>query len=1142
LRKIALILLLYLGCANVALAQEDDRGFLTRKIEEALAGAGRDVRLEGFRGVLTSQASFDSLTIADEDGIWLSLTEVVLDWKRAALLRGRIEVNTLSAKSLDLKRIPKTEQKTEVPDAEASGFSLPELPVAINIAEFRVDEITLGEPILGEAVALSIAASAMLEDGTFATNLNADRTDGKMGRFLIDASFEQATEMLAVKLEVVEDAGGIAARMMNLPGHPELDLTVDGTGVLSDFVAQIALAANDEPRLTGQVELSAEPVAEGQTQPARRIQAELGGDIAALLAPQYQPFFGDNIALDVDVYRAEDGSIDVREFSLVAQQANLDGQVRLNSEYWPVYLDVDAKIGHPDGNAVLLPLGGPETRVSGMELSVQFDAANGDSLDAVFDVRDISRDGNEISQARVQMAGNLHGEVGYVGQVVGDVTAAVTGLRLADPGLSEAVGSALNVSTNVNYIEGQPVRLSDLVATGEDYGVRGRVIINDPESGLLTRMNVRVDAQDISRFSGVADRALAGAVAVTLSGEVAPLAGTFDVEVKGQSDDLKVDQTQADILMAGRTQLDIAARRTTEGFQVSKLELSNPALQAQGQADLSTGDSQVQLDATLRDISLLAPEYTGSLSVAGRAEEDASGWSVDAKADGPYESRAMVKGRVTGPDADVDFEASLPDIRVFVPQIPGPLSTKGNAKKAADGWQVVLSADGPSGTRADVSGLVAQSGDLDLKIAGTAPLGLTAPFLKPRVLQGPATFDLALNGPPALSSVSGTIGTAGATFSAPNLRIALTNIDTNVTLSGASANVDVSAAVENGGSLKVSGPIGLTGGLNSDLSILLTSVKLIDPSLYETILDGTITVNGPLTGGAQIAGRIDVGQTEIKVPASGLNAIGDIPDIRHVAEPSLVYLTRERAGLIQDENAAANSGSAGPAYPLAVTVNAPRIFVRGRGLEAELGGQLQIRGTTRNIISSGRFDLIRGRLDILAKRFNLDEGIIQLQGSFLPYVRFVTSNTTQDFTAKIILEGPVDDPEITLESTPDAPEDEILAQLMFGQSVSEMSAFQALRLASAVAVLAGGGSIGVVKNLRTGFGLDNLDITTDEDGVTQVEAGKYLTENIYTEVTAGTDGGSEVSLNIDLTKSLTAKGAVDDEGESSVGLFFERDY
>ena len=1142
MRKLALILMFCLGCANAGLAQEDDRGFLTRKIEEALAGAGRDVRLEGFRGVLTSEASFDSLTIADEDGIWLSLTDVVLDWKRSALLRGRFEVNTLSAKSLDLKRIPKTEEQAEVPDAEASGFSLPELPVAINIAEFRVDEITLGEPILGEAVALSITASARLEDGEFETDLNAERTDGKMGRFLIDASFEQATETLAVKLEVVEDSGGIAVRLMNLPGHPELDLTVDGTGVLSDFVAQIALAANNEPRLTGQVKLSAEPVAEGQTKPARRIQAQLGGDIAALLAPQYQPFFGDDIALDVDVHTAVDGSIDVRAFSLAAQQANLDGQVRLNSDYWPVFMDVDAKIGHPDGDAVLLPLGGPETYVSAMDLSVIFDAADGDSLNAVFDVRDVSRDGNEVSQAQVEMVGNLHGEVGHVGQVVGDVTAAVTGLRLADSSLREAVGSQLNVSTNVNYIEGQPVRLSDLVATGEDYGVRGRVIINDPASGLLTRLNVQVDAQDISRFSALADRALAGAVAVSVAGEVAPLAGTFDVEVKGRSDDLKVDQAQADILMAGRTQLDIIASRTTEGFKVSKLDLSNPALQAKGQADLSSGDSQVQLDATLRDISLLAPEYTGSLSVKAQAEEDANGWSVDASADGPYASRAMVKGRVTGPDADVDFEASLPDIRVFVPQIPGPLSTKGNAKKAANGWQVSLNADGPSGTKADVSGLVADSGDLDIEIVGTAPLGLSAPFLKPRVLQGPATLDLSVNGPPALSSVSGTIGTAGATFSAPNLRLALSNINTNVTLSGASANVDVSAAVENGGSLKVSGPVGLTGGLNSDLDIQLAGVKLIDPSLYETVLDGTISVNGALTGGAQIAGRIDVGQPEIKVPASGLSAIGDIPEIQHVAEPAPVHLTRERAGLIQDEDAAARSGAAGPAYPLAITVNAPRIFVRGRGLDAELGGQLQIKGTTNNIINAGRIDLMRGRLDILAKRFTLDEGIIQLLGSFLPYVRFVTSNTTQDFTAKIILEGPVDDPEITLESTPDAPDDEILAQLMFGQTVSDMSAFQALRLASAVAVLAGGSGINVIKNLRTGFGLDNLDITTDEEGVTQFEAGKYLTENIYTEVTAGTDGSSEVSLNIDLTKSLTAKGAVDDEGDSSVGLFFERDY
>jgi len=57
-----------------------------------------------------------------------------------------------------------------------------------------------------------------------------------------------------------------------------------------------------------------------------------------------------------------------------------------------------------------------------------------------------------------------------------------------------------------------------------------------------------------------------------------------------------------------------------------------------------------------------------------------------------------------------------------------------------------------------------------------------------------------------------------------------------------------------------------------------------------------------------------------------------------------------------------------------------------------------------------------------------------------------------------------------------------------------------------------------------------------------VRLGRYLTEQIYTDVEVSPQGASEVSINIDLTSSLTARGRIDSEGRAGVGLFFERDY
>ena len=57
---------------------EDGGGFIERQLEGLLSGAGRDVRVTGFAGALSSQASLDTLTIADDEGVWLTLSDVTL--------------------------------------------------------------------------------------------------------------------------------------------------------------------------------------------------------------------------------------------------------------------------------------------------------------------------------------------------------------------------------------------------------------------------------------------------------------------------------------------------------------------------------------------------------------------------------------------------------------------------------------------------------------------------------------------------------------------------------------------------------------------------------------------------------------------------------------------------------------------------------------------------------------------------------------------------------------------------------------------------------------------------------------------------------------------------------------------------------
>lgn len=1449
LRNILLAICLWCLSTLALFAQESDKDFLTRTIQDALSGVGRAVSIDGFRGALSSSASFDQMTIADEEGIWMTLTDVTLVWTRSALLRGRLEVDTLSAKSLDLPRLPIAAETNTLPTAEATPFALPDLPVSVNIADFAVDQINLGAPFLGDAVQLSIKAKAQLTDEEGNIDFIAERIDGKRGAFQIQANLARADNVLELLLDLSEQEDGIAARLLNLPGLPSVEMDVKGSGPIDAFASDMRIATDGQERLAGQITIGAQTSRKAAETPDRRIQANIGGDITALLAPRYREFFGADVRLRIDTLLESDGAVDVSDFSITAQAADLKGKVTVNQDSWPTFIDITGSISNPDGTRTLLPVGGEGTTVQGVDLRVAYDAANGEAFDAKFNISDLSMVGIKVAQTQLGFDGILQGNLGSVGQFFADMTFDAQGVELIDPASAEALGSKVTGRANINFIEGQPIRISDLDLVGTDYGLAGRVIINSVEMGVLTRLDTTLRAEDLSRFSALAGREMDGKADLALKGNVTPLSGAFDLNISGSTQDLRLGIAQADAVMQGRTQVTLQALRDETGTFLRDMVLRNDALSLVGAAELRTDASDVSADFELTDVALVVPEYSGPVTVRASARQDPSGWRIDATTDGPYgavlsakglatgpdaalmfsadvpnieplaspfvpelnenldgpvnvsgtlrqspkgwqlntqgsgpfqskvalkgllnptldvefdvsmpsvtplvaelegplsasgrlmqtqegyliettasgpydavvdlsgpltpaldldfdvrvpeleplvpqvsgplsaqgrlqqteagflldttasgpynarakingaltpaidvrfeaslpnlgavvpqtngpaaaqgrlrqteqgffidstasgpygaravveglatgpdmqltfdasvadvspfasgvsgpatakgvlrqtpagiaintnatgpfATRANVQGVVTGPEAAVDFSLAMPNIGVLVDQVNGPLDLRGSARKEGAAWRLDTSADGPSGTQATVAGLVNEDGTLAINIAGTAPLGLSRPFIAPRNLQGQARFDLALNGPPALSSLSGRIQTSNAALSAPNFRFALTDIVGNVDLGGNRAALDVTANASNGGRLRVGGGVTLTPSLPADISVVLEDIVLIDPRLYRTSVSGAIRVAGPLTGGAQISGQVNVGETNVNVPSTGLTSIGDIPQITHVGASAGVTITRRNAGLTgTDAGSDPAAGGSGPGFGLNLAVNAPnRIFVRGRGLDAELGGGLTLTGSTNRVISAGRFELIRGRLDILGKRFTLEEGTIEFQGDLVPYLRFVSATDTDAGEVRVIVEGEADSPEVTFEATPAAPQDEVLSQLLFGRNISEISAFQALQLASAVATLAGRGGNGIISNLREGFGLDDLDVTTTDDGATALRLGKYLSDNVYTDVTATSDGDAEVSLNLDITPNLTGKATLGVDGESSIGIFFEKDY
>ena len=272
---------------------------------------------------------------------------------------------------------------------------------------------------------------------------------------------------------------------------------------------------------------------------------------------------------------------------------------------------------------------------------------------------------------------------------------------------------------------------------------------------------------------------------------------------------------------------------------------------------------------------------------------------------------------------------------------------------------------------------------------------------------------------------------------------------------------------------------------------------------------------------------------------SATKAIISSKEVTHRNAPAEV---QRQANVLKPRQSGGGSSSN---LGLDLTVSAPRqVYVRGRGLDAELGGLLQLQGSASAPRAIGAFDLIRGKLDILTRRLAMSRGTVTFSGSLIPVLDFSAETTAGDIIASVVIRGPATNPAFEFTSSPTLPEDEVLAVLLFDRSLLKLSPVQIAQLASALTTLSGaGGSTGILDRLRSSLGVDDLDVTTDETGAASVGVGKYLNENIYLGVKQGAaSGSSRVTIDLDITKNLKARGEVGADGKSKAGIYFEKEY
>ncbi|WP_245500679.1 translocation/assembly module TamB domain-containing protein [Rhizobium sp. BK251] len=625
--------------------------------------------------------------------------------------------------------------------------------------------------------------------------------------------------------------------------------------------------------------------------------------------------------------------------------------------------------------------------------------------------------------------------------------------------------------------------------------------------------------------------------------------------------------------------VDFTQSGTRTGFNL-KAAYDGAPLLASGSVDNRDGQMLVRLDsfsATPRKIPvrLTAPAQitlragtatlgtiniatgAGSLTVDGTAGQNlrinarvanlpaslANTFVPNLGAEGVVSGTANVTGRSAAPA--VTFKANWAGAATTQTRgagvAPFSIATDGHFENNRVTINITLTGDRGLSLRGGGSVSLAGKRALDLRFNGNLPFGLAAAQLARQgmVMEGNANVNLAISGTAAAPIINGTITTDGGRVIDVRRNLAINSLAATITFNGQQATISrFSGRLASGGSVSASGTIGIRpeAGFPADISIRLDNATYVDGTLVVATVNGTVAIRGPLVSSPVVSGSLRLERASITIPERLPASLAEI-NVRHVNAPPAV-----RAQLRDEQPAQASAKSS--SLGLDLKIDAPsHIFVRGRGIDAELGGSVTIRGTAAAPIVSGGFTMRRGRMTILSRRLDFaDRSRITFGGDLTPTLDMEATSSSGSTTLIIDVSGLATDPSITFSSSPALPQDEVLAQLIFGQSMSRLSPIQIAQLADAVSQLAGGRSTSLFEGLRSNLGIDDLDVSTDARGQTRVSAGRYINDRTYLELQQGGSSGSKAIINLDVGRGFKLRGAAGANGSGEAGIVYEREY
>jgi translocation and assembly module TamB len=374
-----------------------------------------------------------------------------------------------------------------------------------------------------------------------------------------------------------------------------------------------------------------------------------------------------------------------------------------------------------------------------------------------------------------------------------------------------------------------------------------------------------------------------------------------------------------------------------------------------------------------------------------------------------------------------------------------------------------------------------------------------------------------LSGTKAAPLLSGQVRLADAGFALPDYGLVVSDIDLLLQNLANNAFKLEGSAKSGDGSLAIATTF---SNLSSEDRVVTAEITGTD---FNVINTGYARAN--------ISPQLQLGFANAELTVSGGIILPlldlDLEAMFATAGPEGVDVSRDAVVLNATEDDAVASDSQTVAVPLQADISlllGDDVRLRGYGLDTRLNGELSLeQAPNRPVLVYGELGIPEGSFEIYNQVLNAKDGRLMFFGNPAnPVVDIRAFRETNDAEVGMLLSGNIKNMQGTLYSSPDLPEDEILALLITGKSFNNINDQDGNALLGAIANFGFERSDGLTSKVSSKLGFDSFTVesgSTLEDSA--LGLGKYITPDLLMRYKVGLfDRQSVLSIDYNLTKHI----------------------